>query len=75
VASLLLKPFAMNSKSEELKKRTKKFALDVISFVRQLHGSDETKDIGRQLLRSGTGAGSNYRAKFSRNRASLQEHH
>ena len=52
----------MNPKSEQLKKRTKTFAIDVIAFVRRLPGSDETRDIGRQLLRSGTGVGSNYRA-------------
>ena len=52
----------MNPKTEELKKRTKKFAIDIIAFVRRLPGSDETRDIGRQLIRAGTGVGSNYRA-------------
>ena|SRR5688572_11599763 len=49
-------------KSEALKKRTKQFALRVLKLVRALPKSDEAKIIGRQVLRSGTSVGANYRA-------------
>jgi four helix bundle protein len=62
MASILLTSATVNSKAEELKRRTKKFAIDIIAFVRQLPASDDARDIGRQLVRSGTGVGSNYRA-------------
>src|SRR5580698_2169562 len=47
--------------NENLKLRTKQFALDIIGFVERLP-RDRTCDVlGRQLLRSGTSAGANYR--------------
>jgi four helix bundle protein len=52
----------MNEQAEALKKRTKKFTLDVLAFVRTLPATDEARQIGRQLIRSGTGVGANYRA-------------
>jgi four helix bundle protein len=52
----------MNQLAEDLKKRTKQFALDVVRFVRSLPPTDEARTIGRQLLRSGTGTASNYRS-------------
>ena len=52
----------MNPETEALKDRTKKFALDVLRFVRTLPATDEHRDIGGQLRRSGTGVGANYRA-------------
>jgi len=49
-------------KNKNLKQRTKKFALDVIAAVEKLP-RDRTCDVlGRQLLRSGTSVGANYRA-------------
>ena len=39
----------MNPKTLELRNRTKRFALDVLAFVRTLPATDEAKDIGRQL--------------------------
>jgi four helix bundle protein len=51
----------MNEQAEALKKRTKRL-LDVLAFVRTLPGTDEAREIGRQLIRSGTGVGANYRA-------------
>ena len=51
-----------NPKAEELKARTKRFALDVLSFRRTLPATDEATDIGRQLSRAATGVGANYRA-------------
>jgi len=51
-----------NPNADELKARTKRFALDALSFRRTLPFTDETADIGRQLLRSATGVAANYRA-------------
>jgi len=48
--------------SDELKKRTKAFALSVIRLVESLPRGRTVDVIGRQLLRSGTSVGANYRA-------------
>src|SRR5215510_5830110 len=48
--------------NENLKKRTKKFALDVIKLFEALPRNETCKILGRQLLRSGTSVGANYRA-------------
>ncbi len=50
------------TQADELKKRTKQFALRIIKMVRALPKSEEAKVIGRQVLRSGTSIGANYRA-------------
>lgn len=47
---------------DELKQRTKQFALRVIKLVTALPKSREADVIGRQLLRSATSVGANYRA-------------
>ncbi|MEK6301917.1 MAG: four helix bundle protein [Acidobacteriota bacterium] len=47
---------------EDLKARTKKFALRVISLVEALPKTVTGRAIGNQLVRSGTGVGANYRA-------------
>src|ERR1700712_765887 len=47
---------------ENLKIRTKKFALEVIKFVESLPPGQTCKIIGNQLLRAGTSVGANYRA-------------
>jgi len=52
----------MNEKTEELKARTKKFALDVLALARSLPRTDEARCVGRQLIRAGTSVGANYRA-------------
>jgi four helix bundle protein len=46
----------------DLRVRTKDFALRVIRLCRELPRSDEGQVIGRQLLRSATSVGANYRA-------------
>jgi four helix bundle protein len=46
----------------QLKQRTKKFALNIIRFVESLPKGKTAEIIGRQLLRSGTAVGANYRA-------------
>jgi four helix bundle protein len=48
--------------AEVFKKRTKKFVVDNIKFFRTLPKTEEAKIIGRQLLRSSSSVGSNYRA-------------
>jgi len=45
-----------------LKNRTKRFALQVIRLCRALPRSQESSIISRQLLRSATSVGANYRA-------------
>ena len=47
---------------EEMKRRTKQFALRVIRLVESLPNGRTAEVIGRQLLRSGTSVGANYRA-------------
>ena len=51
-----------NPKADELKARTKRFALETLSFRRTLPASDEAADIGRQLSRSATAVAANYRS-------------
>ena len=46
----------------DLKPRTKKFALDVILYSRKLPRGDEFTIIKRQLIRSATSVAANYRA-------------
>jgi len=47
---------------DELKQRTKRFALRVIRLVRALPKTSEGRAIGNQLMRAGTSVGANYRA-------------
>ena len=47
---------------EQLKARTKKFALDVIELVSKLPRTLVAEIIGRQLVRCSTSVGANYRA-------------
>lgn len=48
--------------AEELKKRTKQFAIRIVKLFRSLPRSEEARVIGRQVLRSGTSVAANYRA-------------
>ncbi|MGA3194659.1 MAG: four helix bundle protein [Terriglobales bacterium] len=50
------------SKQEELRNRTKRFALRIIRLFRHLPRTIEAQVLGKQLLRSGTSVGANYRA-------------
>lgn len=55
----------MNTKDkfiEELKKRTKKFAVDIILFCDTLKATKGTSVISYQLIKSATSTGANYRA-------------
>ena len=47
---------------QELKARTKKFAVAIVRFCRTIPRSEEGRVLGRQLLRAGTSIGANYRA-------------
>jgi four helix bundle protein len=47
---------------EDLKRRTKQFALRVIKLVGSLPRSIEGRAIGNQLINSGTSVGANYRS-------------
>ena len=47
---------------QDLKARTKEFALDVIRYCRMLPRGDEFQIIRRQLIRSATSTAANYRA-------------
>ena len=47
---------------EELKRRTKAFALRVIRVFKALPRNDEARTLGKQMLRSGTSVAANYRA-------------
>ncbi len=47
---------------EELKKRTKEFAKQVIDLGKQLPETREGRPVGNQLFRSGRSVGANYRA-------------
>ncbi len=47
---------------DELKNRTKKFAISIIKLVEQLPNTKTGHVIGNQIIRSGTSVAANYRA-------------
>ena len=47
---------------EELRQRTKRFALRIIKLFRALPKTEDARILGRQILRSGTGVAANYRS-------------
>ncbi|MDO9578563.1 MAG: four helix bundle protein [Candidatus Cloacimonadales bacterium] len=48
--------------SDDLKKRTKQFALQIIKLVETLPKTNTGRVIGYQLVKAGTSVGANYRA-------------
>ena len=50
------------SKAEDLRDRTKKFAIRIVYLFRALPKSTEAQVMGKQLLRCGTSVAANYRA-------------
>ena len=50
------------SSPEDLRRRTKEFALRVIKLFRALPKTEEARVLGRQILRSGTAVAANYRS-------------
>ncbi len=53
---------SVTQSAEQMKKRTKQFALRTIRLVQSLGANDVARTLGKQLLRSGTSVGANYRA-------------
>ena len=54
----------------DLRDRTKRFALDIVRMFTKLPKTTEAAVLGKQVLRSGTSIGANYRETFrSRSRA------
>jgi four helix bundle protein len=47
---------------EDLRRRTKEFALRIINLFRALPKTEEARVLGRQVLRSGTAVAANYRS-------------
>src|SRR6266850_1196521 len=54
-------------RTNDLLDRTKKFALATVKFCEQLPKDETSRVLGRQLLRSGTSVGANYRAAHRAN--------
>ena len=52
----------MNERAAELRVRVTRFAVRVVRFVRGLGVDDSSREMGRQLLRAGTGESANYHA-------------
>lgn len=52
----------MVNRADQLKERTKQFAVRVVRLLRSLPKTDEARVIGKQLLRSSTSIAANYRA-------------
>jgi len=48
--------------ADELRARVKRFAIRIVKYVQTLPKAMEAQEIGRQLVRSGTGVSANYRA-------------
>ncbi len=48
--------------AEELKNRSKQFAIRIVKLFRSLPRTEEARIIGKQMLRSGTSVAANYRA-------------
>lgn len=60
----------MKEEPEDLRERTLEFGLRIIRMFSQLPKTDEARTLGRQVLRSGTSIGSNYReARRARSKA------
>jgi four helix bundle protein len=47
---------------QELRDRTKKFAIQIVRLCRKLPNHWEVQELGKQLIRSGTSVAANYRA-------------
>jgi four helix bundle protein len=56
-----MKDEGRNQEPEDLRERTLEFGLRIVKMFGQLPKTDEARTIGRQVLRSGTSIGSNYR--------------
>ena len=54
----------MQKDKRDLQQRTKRFALSVIRTFSKIPKSTEAQVLGKQLLRSGTSVGANYREAY-----------
>jgi four helix bundle protein len=54
----------MQNEKRDLQQRTRRFALTVIRTFSRLPKSTEAQVLGKQLLRSGTSVGANYREAY-----------
>jgi four helix bundle protein len=52
----------MASQPEELRERTKRFAIRIVKLFRGLPRTEEARALGKQVLRSGTSVAANYRS-------------
>jgi four helix bundle protein len=59
---MLDKKMSLDARTEQLRARTKDFAIRIIHVFRSLPPAVEAQIIGKQLLRSGTAVAANYRA-------------
>lgn len=59
---LIMENFGKSEFAEKFRNRTKKFVIDNIRLYRSLPKTEEAKIVGKQLLRSSSSVGSNYRA-------------
>ena len=56
----------MQKEEKDLRDRTKAFALRIVRMFSALPKTTEAQVLGKQLLRSGTSIGANYREHFAR---------
>ena len=54
----------MQNQENDLRDRTKTFALQIIRMFAAIPKTTETQGLGKQLLRSGTSVGANYREAY-----------
>ena len=52
----------MTTQPEELRARTKQFAIRIVRLFQSLPKNDEARIMGKQVLRAGTSVAANYRA-------------
>ena len=62
IADCGLREISRKMNAEELKQRTKQFGIRVVKLVEALPRNQSASTMGRQLLRSSTSVGANYRA-------------
>jgi four helix bundle protein len=62
ISDILTQLILQKMTKEELKKRTKKFAIRIIELVDGLPNTKAGHTIGNQIIRSGTSVAANYRA-------------
>jgi four helix bundle protein len=52
----------MSTQAEQLRARTKEFAIRIVRLFKGLPKADEARIIGKQVMRAGTSVAANYRA-------------